>query len=134
MKRIIHILLMAIIPVITFAGTKKTPVPVKVKVKNNGKAIISKLVLANSQRDTFHYNNIKAGKTSSYRELTSLCNCQYEVDITYLINKKEVTVHQSCVNIRACDDFYTGKYMIEVTAPKKGIPADGNVKLSFRQQ
>jgi len=92
---------------------------VQVRIKNMGPDNISSVLVENSKGETYFFAGIKAGKTSAYQSFRSLCNCGYNIQITYFKTEdNNTTLPGSCQNIVECHDFFQGKATIEINTPK----------------
>ncbi len=92
---------------------------VEVRIKNLGPDNISGVTVENSRGESHYFEGVKSGKTSHYQQFRSLCNCGYNIDVTYFkTDDNQVVLKNSCQNILPCHDFLKGKVTIEVNTPK----------------
>lgn len=92
---------------------------VEVRVKNMGPDNISSVEVQNNKGETYFFAGVKAGKSSPYQQFHSLCNCGYEIKVTYYKSEDNKRVLPAmCQNILPCTDFLKGKVTIEINTPK----------------
>ncbi len=126
--RYLILILVCIFPIAGFAQS-----PVSVRIKNNSKLLISKIELTNSHGEESVFNNIKAGKTSSYKKLNSFCACGYQMKIWYYKNARMKPVATAnCMNVMECKDFFQGKLMIKINSKFTGNEAEA--ELTFKKE
>ena len=108
-------------------NTEKEPITcsdcLMVRIQNSGKDNISKVEVTNDAGDAFIFDGVKAGATGSYRNITKLCQCGYDIVIYY--NRSETnktTLTRQCRNIVKCTDYYSGKLTIDINTAK--LPQD----------
>jgi hypothetical protein len=123
----------------TWAAPGKNNIPLRLRIKNSNSVAISKVIIVNSHGDTVRFGKIKPRKTSAYKKLNSLCNCGYHMEITYSRGgHNELTLKRNCVNIMACNDYYTGDVLLNIKAgkfPEKLVtvyPDDHETELDFK--
>jgi len=95
----------------------------QVRIQNSGVDNISKIEVTNDKGETFSFDGVKAGKTGEYRNITQLCQCGYDVNITYQrTDANKTTLTRQCRNFVKCTDYYKGKLTIAVKTAK--LPED----------
>lgn len=95
----------------------------QVRIQNSGVDNISKVEVTNDKGETFSFDGVKAGRTGAYRNITQLCQCGYDVNITYQrTDANTTTLTRQCRNIVKCTDYYKGKLTISIKAAK--LPED----------